>query len=321
MEEFDPKKFMAKMSEMSGKEPGEILNLLNESAGDITVEKQPVSDWGAALKAIADGGNKKGSDPLAVMAQIVAIKEMRKVMSGEDEKPKEDIAKLINDALEKQATGFQKTLDELKASQIQANHDAEIAELKRMFEDGSGKKNDALLDKFDSLNEKLEAEKEKRMLAAIEGKDKEMLRFREDVQGQFDNLMDTLASRDSHQTSPLDFMDKTVRDMKRLKALGKELGMNDEDISEEGLRRPIKESIVRDLFKTVNRAIDRGVFGGGTEGEYVDDDELAALKAQKDAAAAANEPELIKPGLKRIITARHEDEKNQVDTPDSKEVS
>lgn len=291
---IDGKKILSEVAKAAGRSEGEMLALLNKDAGVNLPAQQPESEWGLALKAISESG--KSSDPMEALTKMMMIKMMSK-MAMEDE-PKTDVGKVVSEALEKQAQKFDSILSEMKAQQKEDALRSELSALKQQLMNGGGQKRDELLEKFDSLNEKLEAEKEKRLMDALAAKDKDLAAFRQDTKERFDDLLDTIAERD-FKNNPFDAMERTMKDMKRLRGMGRELGMSDSEISDEASKRPLKESIVKDMFKTLNRAIDKGIFGGEEDtGEWVEDEDL---DQEKEKEKEEEQPQLRKEAKKKQL--------------------
>ncbi len=143
-----------------------------------------------------------------------------------------------------------------KAEREKETMQRQLDEIKTLIQNSSGSKKEELTEKFDKLTERLDAEKERRHEEALATKSAEISQLREDMQGYFEELRNQPPAKDASEGF-FELMQKMEKFDNIVRNRGKALGMTDEQIEKEVAEAtPMKQQIIKDVFKTVNRYID-----------------------------------------------------------------
>lgn len=163
---------------------------------------------------------------------------------------------------EAEKAALQKQLDEMKAL---------------ILTGGSGKK-DEVSEKFEKLNEKLDAEKEKRFEIALDSKSNEIDQLKDFMQQSLDDIRNQAPPKSSDEGF-FEMMQKMEKFDSMVRSRGKALGMTSEQIEREiAKEKPMKQQILSDIFKTLNRGID--AYAGRKPEPDSDQPEIAQPGAQ-----------------------------------------
>ena len=170
------------------------------------------------------------------------------------------------------------------------------------------------------MREKIDEQKEERFKETLELREKQVTAFQDDMkdryadlQEQYFGLQEMLSTRPP-ETDTSDaisgFFEKMNRVDEAIRKRGRSLGLTDEEVQDDLERNvPFREQVTTDLvkggLKTINRAIEKGVFGG-TENQ--DEEEYTEPELQKEEIPSlvrkhqppATEPESTVPGVTNI---------------------
>lgn len=207
-------------------------------------------------------GKGEVSPVIKMMMETVTMMPLMKMMGGmgqetTSQKPQQEN---IMELLAKNDEKWERRLEAMEAKQEKKQEkealQRQLDEMKALMLSSSGSKKDELSEKFEKLNEKLDAEKEKRFDEALSNKGAEIDQLKEYMQTSLDDLRNQPTPKSSDEGF-FEMMQKMEKFDSMVRSRGKALGMTDEAIEREiAKEKPMKQQILSDVFKTINRGID-----------------------------------------------------------------
>ncbi len=204
------------------------------------------------------GATGKGevSPMIKMMMETVTMMPLMKIMSGMDgsasPKPQENIMELLAKNDEK----WERRLAQEKADREKEDTRQQLNEMKALILSSSGGKKDELIEKFETLNEKLDTEKSERFKDALDAQKTELSQFREDMRDAMDDLRNQPPQKNADEGF-FEMMQKMTKFDSMVRSRGKDLGMTDEQIDKEVERStPMKQQMLKDGVKLLERWID-----------------------------------------------------------------
>lgn len=165
-----------------------------------------------------------------------------------------DSGQNINEILAKNDEKWERRLAEIEAKAEKEALQRRLDGLERLLIEGGGKKNDAVMEEMKGIRVELAKEKDGRIQDALAAKDAQIADLKEYMEASFEELRKPPKTSDE---GFFEIMDKMNRFDELVRRRGKSLGMTDEQIDKEVAKAvPIKQQILKDVFKTINRGID-----------------------------------------------------------------
>jgi len=270
MVKSESKAMIEAYAKQSGKPVEEILAEIGSTFGYQknnvpmpTVSGEKMSPIMEAIVAASTKGEKL--DSKAMFESMMTLKMME--MMGA--KP-QDSGQNINEILAKNDEKWERRLASMESKAEKDALQRQLDDMKSLILNSSGSKKDEISDKFEKLSEKLDAEKERRFADALDNKGAEIEQLKEYMQNAMDDIRNQAPPKSSDEGF-FDMMQKMERFDTMVRSRGKALGMTDEQIERQVAETtPLKQQILKDVFKTINRGIDAW---SGKEGELEDDDD------------------------------------------------
>ena len=270
MVKSESKAMIEAYAKQSGKPVEEILAEIGSTFGYQknnvpmpTVSGEKMSPIMEAIVAASTKGEKL--DSKAMFESMMTLKMME--MMGA---PKQDSGQNINEILAKNDEKWERKLASMESKAEKDALQRQLDDMKSLILNSSGSKKDEISDKFEKLSEKLDAEKERRFADALDNKGAEIEQLKEYMQNAMDDIRNQAPPKSSDEGF-FDMMQKMERFDTMVRSRGKALGMTDEQIERQVAETtPLKQQILKDVFKTINRGIDAW---SGKEGELEDDDD------------------------------------------------
>lgn len=228
---------------------------------------------------LASSGKGEKLDSKAMFESMMTLKMME--MMGA--KP-QDTGQNINDMLMKNDEKWERRLAAMEAKAEKDALQRQLDDMKTLILNSSGSRKDELTDKFDKLSEKLDEEKTKRFDDALANKSAEISQLREDMVANLEDIRNQPLQKGADEGF-FEMMTKMSRFDDMVRQRGKSLGMTDEQIGKlEAGAVPMKQQIMKDVFKTINRGIDAW---SGKEAEEDEDQPEIVDEPQETAAEKA----------------------------------
>jgi len=270
MVKSESKAMIEAYAKQSGKPVEEILAEIGSTFGYQknnvpmpTVSGEKMSPIMEAIVAASTKGEKL--DSKAMFESMMTLKMME--MMGA---PKQDSGQNINEILAKNNETWERRFEQMKQEQKEVSLQRQLDDMKNLILNSSGSKKDELSDKFEKLNEKLDAEKEKRFADALDNKSVEIDQLKDFMQASLDDMRNQPIQKGADEGF-FEMMQKMERFDTMVRNRGKALGMTEEQIEKQVTdAKGMKSQIIKDVFKTINRGIDAW---SGKEAELDEDDE------------------------------------------------
>jgi len=216
-------------------------------------------------------GKGEVSPIIKMMMETVTMMPLMKMMGGMGGQGQENN---VNDLLNKNDEKWERRLASIEAKAEKDALQRQLDDMKSLILSSSGSKKDELTDKFDKLSEKLDAEKEKRFADALDNKGAEITQLREDMTSYLEDMRNQPTAKGADEGF-FEIMTKMNRFDEMIRQRGKSLGMTDDEIGKTVAGAlPLKQQIIKDAFKTLNRGIDAWA-GKTTEDEETEEPEIA----------------------------------------------
>lgn len=204
-------------------------------------------------KEMGMAGKGEVSPVIKMMMETVTMMPLMKMMGSMGG---QDSGQSINEIIAKNNETWERRLEQMKQEQKDTNLQRQLDDMKTLILSSSGSKKDELADKFDKLSEKLDEEKTKRFDDALATKSAEIAQLREDMAANLEDMRTQPLPKGADEGF-FEMMQKMERFDNIVRSRGKALGMTDEQIEKQVAETtPMKQQILKDVFKTINRGID-----------------------------------------------------------------
>ncbi len=284
MSKSESKAFIEAYAKQTGKPAeeiaAEIAAVFGYQKSNIPIPTGGDEKMSPMMQAIlAASGKGEKLDSKAMFESMMTLKMME--MMGA---PKQDSGQSINEIISKNNEMWERRLEQMKSEQKEAALQRQLDDMKSLILSSSGSKKDELSDKFEKLSEKLDAEKEKRFADALDNKGAEIEQVKEYMQNAMDELRNQPAPKSSDEGF-FEMMQKMEQFDGMVRSRGKALGMTDDDIGKAVAGAlPMKQQIIKDAFKTLNRGIDAWA-GKKADDEEPEEPEIAEEPEPSEKAA------------------------------------